>query len=411
MLGPAAGGAAYGPALTDVVVLGPEGRHLRHQPTSSAPSPAATSTCCASAVPSRTEPSVGRRAHPHRVRARGARPAQSPPSSAPRAAWRSSPSRTVTSARRSCRSTPTPPTTCTRSSTSPARRGHHAGAACPLGPQHRHHPAPASAAAPSASSPTTRCASAAASTHSQQEGFVPLRAHVRRLRGAAGRARRRFPATSPASARSGTVVRGAKLLHAFGEYVVRASRLRDPQDLRRRLHRDEHRSLGATRVFAWPGRRGRHHGRRRGHTGSCTDASWRRIFPEIARRSTSSPPSTSGSPAASTRPWRSGAVDEVVDHPHAQHDRARHAAPRSTRRAYAAAVTATSPLRASSTTWCGRAQADAFAGVPEGLELVVPRLAEQVVDLEQQRGVAEGGLHHRGLRPGPRGSGCRRADR
>ena len=41
----------------------------------------------------------------------------------------------------------------------------------------------------------------------------------------------------------------------------------------------------------------------------------------------------------------------------------------------------------------------AVAGVPEGLQLVVPRLAEQLVDLAQQRGVAQRRLDHRGLEP------------
>ena len=42
----------------------------------------------------------------------------------------------------------------------------------------------------------------------------------------------------------------------------------------------------------------------------------------------------------------------------------------------------------------------ALAGVPEGLQLVVPRLAEQLVDLDlEQRGVPQRRLHHRGLEP------------
>src|SRR5262249_6865245 len=45
------------------------------------------------------------------------------------------------------------------------------------------------------------------------------------------------------------------------------------------------------------------------------------------------------------------------------------------------------------------ADGGALAGVPERLELVVPGLAEQLVDLDEERGVAERGLDHGGLEP------------
>ena len=54
VLGPAAGGAAYGPALTDIVILGRRAGSSSPARTWSARSPARTSTCCASAARSRT---------------------------------------------------------------------------------------------------------------------------------------------------------------------------------------------------------------------------------------------------------------------------------------------------------------------------------------------------------------------
>ena len=49
MLGFAAGGAAYGPALTDLVILAPEGRIFVTGPDVVRSSPVRMSTCCGSA--------------------------------------------------------------------------------------------------------------------------------------------------------------------------------------------------------------------------------------------------------------------------------------------------------------------------------------------------------------------------
>ena len=54
VVGFAAGGAAYGPALTDVVIMAPEGRVFVTGPTSCAASPARTSTWCRSVARTRT---------------------------------------------------------------------------------------------------------------------------------------------------------------------------------------------------------------------------------------------------------------------------------------------------------------------------------------------------------------------
>ena len=73
----------------------------------------------------------------------------------------------------------------------------------------------------------------------------------------------------------GVVRRGAKLLHAFAEAVVPARHAGDPQDLRRRLHRHERPLARGHEGFRLAGRRGRRHGRRSRRSGSCTAASCR----------------------------------------------------------------------------------------------------------------------------------------
>ena len=83
----------------------------------------------------------------------------------------------------------------------------------------------------------------------------PVRADVRRVRGAAGRRSSTSPATCPASARSGTAssAAGAKLLHAFAEAVVPRVTLVTRKSYGGAYIAMNARSLGATAVFAWPG--------------------------------------------------------------------------------------------------------------------------------------------------------------
>ena len=59
----------------------------------------------------------------------------------------------------------------------------------------------------------------------------------------------------------GVVRRGAKLLHAFAEATVPAGHAGDPQDLRRRVHRDELALARRDQGLRLAGRRGRRHGR------------------------------------------------------------------------------------------------------------------------------------------------------
>ena len=116
-----------------------------------------------------------------------------------------------------------------------------------------------------------------------------------------------------------------------------------PQDLRRRLHRDELPRPRRDQGVRLAGRRGGGDGRRWRRSASCTAASWPRSRRRSAPRSRPSwPPSTSGSPAASTRRSEIGVVDEVVEPaaPAARSPARSTTASRPT--AYAAASTATS---------------------------------------------------------------------
>ena len=167
VLGPAAGGAAYGPALTDVVILGPEGRifvtgpdvvrsvtgedvdmlrlggpepHGRrsgvvHILTESEEEALDRARTVASLLGSQGSLDVGRRRGP-RPRGAAARVQE--------ARLRRAPARRVD-----------------------PRRGHRRRSCTPAGRPTSSPRSAASAAAPSASSPTTRCASAAASTRSR----------------------------------------------------------------------------------------------------------------------------------------------------------------------------------------------------------------------------------------------------
>ena len=190
VLGPAAGGAAYGPALTDVVILGPEGRIFVTGPDVvrsvtgedvdmlrlGGPEPHGRRSGVVHILTeserealdrARTVASLlGAQGSLAADVRRGPRPRR-PPAGVQEARVRRAPAR-----RRS------------------ARRGHHAGAPRPLGPQHRHRPRPLRrphrrrrGQQPAAPRRLPRLALG-------REG-VPLRAHVRRLRGAADRARRR----------------------------------------------------------------------------------------------------------------------------------------------------------------------------------------------------------------------------
>ena len=151
--------------------------------------------------PRAARPPLRRRPHPHRVRGGGARPRPhaSPRCSARRAASTSPTSRTATS-RRCCRSPRSAPTTCTRWSSALLDEGTDAGAARPLGAQHRHRARPLRRPhgrrrrqQPAAPRRLPRLALG-------REG-LPLRADVRRVRRAADRPRRR--ARLPARRRPG----------------------------------------------------------------------------------------------------------------------------------------------------------------------------------------------------------------
>ena len=225
VLGPAAGGAAYGPALTDVVILGPEGRIFVTGPDVvrsvtgedvdmlrlGGPEPHGRRSGVVHILTD-SEAEALRAGPPVAVAARRARAARRRRRRRPRprrAAARSRRSARTTSTRSSRRSsTRAPPRSCTPSGrpTSSPRSA-------------------ASAAAPSASSPTTRCGSAAASTRCRRrrpsrfvrmcDAFgVPLIVLVD------------VPGYLPGVGQEwdGVVRRGAKLLHAFGEASCRGSR-------------------------------------------------------------------------------------------------------------------------------------------------------------------------------------------
>ena len=104
----------------------------------------------------------------------------------------------------------------------------------------------------------------------------------------------------------GVVRRGAKLLHAFAEAVVPRVTLVTRKAYGGAYIAMNSRSLGATRVFAWPGAEVAVMGAVAAvrHPAPPQAGRGRRRRPR-ARSRPSWPPSTSGSPAASTGPWRS----------------------------------------------------------------------------------------------------------
>jgi acetyl-CoA/propionyl-CoA carboxylase carboxyl transferase subunit len=219
---PAAGGAAYGPALTDVVILGPEGRVFVTGPDVVRSVTGEDVDMLRLGGP---EPHGRRSGVVHVVadseqrRAR-AGPGARAPARRPGTLDRGLGRRPSTSSRAAAPESASAPTTCTRSSRR-ARRGHRARRAAPKWAPNIVTRWAASAAAPSASSPTTRCASAAASTPQRREGRrfvrmcdafgVPLVVLVD------------VPGYLPGVGQEwdGVVRRGAKLLHAFAEASCR----------------------------------------------------------------------------------------------------------------------------------------------------------------------------------------------
>ena len=104
----------------------------------------------------------------------------------------------------------------------------------------------------------------------------------------------------------GVVRRGAKLLHAFGESHGSAGHAGHPKDLRRRLHRDELALAERDEGVRLAGRRGRRDGRQGRRRHPAQEEAGRRAGPRargVARASW--PTSTRGSPAAWIPPSRS----------------------------------------------------------------------------------------------------------
>ncbi len=254
VLGPAAGGAAYGPALTDVVILGPEGRIFVTGPD---------------VVRSVTGEDVdmlrlggpephGRRSGVVHVLTESEQEALDRarelghPAGHRRGRWTCRRSATSTSAR-CCRSPGAAPTTCTRWSKESSTRGPRSSSTR-AGPPTSRPSWAVSAGGRWASSPTTRCASAAASTPRRPEKAarfvrmcdafgIPLVVLVD------------VPGYLPGVGQEwdGVVRRGAKLLHAFSECVVPRVTLVTRKTYGGAYIAMNARSLGATRVFAWPG--------------------------------------------------------------------------------------------------------------------------------------------------------------
>ena len=305
VLGPAAGGAAYGPALTDVVILGPEGRVFVTGPDVVRSVTGEDVDALRLGGP---EPH-GRRCGVVHVVADTQEDAYA---EARRLAAllgdqgdRSARSRTPTS-RRSCPSPPSAPTTCTRSWTRLLDDGQRARAAPQVGAEHHHDAGPARR-------PHRR-------RHREQpaaprrlprlvvggEGRA-VRADVRRVRRAAGRRRRR--ARLPARRRPGVGRRRPPRRQAAAR-VRRGGRAAgdagDPQGVRRRVHRDELPLARCDPGLRLAGRRGRRHGRGRGGAHPAPAPAGRGGRATCAARSRqSSPSSTSSSPAGWPGPWRS----------------------------------------------------------------------------------------------------------
>ena len=213
----------------------------------------------------------------------------------------------------------------------------------------------------------------------------------------------------------GVVRRGAKLLHAFGECVVPRVTLVTRKTYGGAYIAMNSRALGATRVFAWPGAEVAVMGAGGGHPGPPPA--------QAGRRGAGDPAAGRGRARcrarAAGRRGRQGRRDRrrrrgrrARRHPLGDRpgDRRRGAARRRTtgsarqhpavrvRRPaskLAAAIPAAVPLRlrrirtsSISDHVVQPPHRRALAGVTERLELVVPRLAEQLVDLVEQRRVA-----------------------
>ncbi len=251
VLGPAAGGAAYGPALTDIVILGPEGRVFVTGPDVvrsvtgedvdmlrlGGPEPHGRRSGVVHVVTDSEDEALDE--------ARGSRRC-----SATRATLDAPPTTSTSPA--CCPSRPA------RLRRAPARRRHlldeGTRSSCTRsGRPTSSRRSAGSAAAPSASSPTTRCASAAASTRPRR----------RRPRGSCACATRSacrwsslvdVPGYLPGVGQEwdGVVRRGAKLLHAFAEAVVPRVTVVTRKAYGGAYIAMNSRSLGATRVFAWP---------------------------------------------------------------------------------------------------------------------------------------------------------------
>ena len=200
VLGPAAGGAAYGPALTDVVILGPEGRIFVTGPDVvrsvtgedvdmlrlGGPEPHGRRSGVvhvltdSEAGGDRPRPRPGlaarRAGHARRRRGRGRRPGAAA-AGVQEAGLRRAPAR---------RGDP--------------RRGHGAGAARQVGAEHRHRPRPLRRPHRRRDREQPAAPGRLPGLAVRGEG-LPLRADVRRLRGAAGGRRRR--ARLPARCRPG----------------------------------------------------------------------------------------------------------------------------------------------------------------------------------------------------------------
>ena len=255
VLGPAAGGAAYGPALTDVVILGPEGRIFVTGPDVVRSVTGEDVDMLRLGGP---EPHGRRSGVVHILtdsEARGARPG-------PR---RRVAARRPGQPRRRRRSrTATSPTLLPESKKraydvhplveSILDEGTAAGAARQVGAQHRHRARPLrrphgrrDRQQPAAARRLPRLAVGG-------EG-VPLRADVRRVRRARSSSLVDVPGYLPGVGQEwdGVVRRGAKLLHAFGEASVPRVTLVTRKTYGGAYIAMNARSLGATKVFAWPG--------------------------------------------------------------------------------------------------------------------------------------------------------------
>jgi acetyl-CoA/propionyl-CoA carboxylase carboxyl transferase subunit len=221
VLGPAAGGAAYGPALTDVVILGPEGRIFVTGPdvVRSVTGEDVDMLRLGGPEPHGRRSGVVHITHRHRgrrlERARRSDLLANQGTLDGRLRTSTCPA--------CCRSRPSARTTSIRWSRG-ARRGHLRRAARALGAEHRHRRSAGSVAHGRRDRQQPAALGGCLDSPVGGEG-VPVRADVRRVRRPARRARRR-PGYLPGVGQEwdGVVRRGAKLLHAFAEAVVPGSR-------------------------------------------------------------------------------------------------------------------------------------------------------------------------------------------